>query len=82
MLAPEINSIYEQSRTLLPQLDQMSKLINQIDNQKLKSVLREINNTVQEDFLVFSDIVVEAMSCETPEQLNELINLFEDSSEG
>lgn len=81
MAGKEAIAIYELSRNILPQFDQLSKLINQISNPKLRSVLVEIHNTVQADFLVFNDVIIEALNCETPEQLDELLNLFEDSSE-
>lgn len=59
-------------------MEQIEKELNSIKNTKLKEVLIKMFRTCTADTIVFTDFIIQLMECQNSEEMNELIELFED----
>lgn len=70
----ELNPIFEQSRSLLLQLDSLAGQIETITHPQLREKLREVARACQADLLILNDVLIEAMDCETESDIQEILS--------
>ena len=78
-ISEQANSIYESSRILLINTESISKEIEKIHHELLKQKLLELFRTVQANLLLFNDVVIDAMECETEEDLKFILQAADDN---
>ncbi len=78
-ISEQANSIYELSRVLLINSEAISKEIEKIHHDLLKQKLLELFRTVQADLLIFNDVVIDAMECQTEEDLEFILQVADDN---
>lgn len=71
-------AVYESGRSLLIQMEQIEKELNSIKDTKLKEVLIKKFKTCAADMIFFTDFIIQLMDCQNSEEMNELIEIFED----
>ena len=75
-MVAEIKSIFEDTRNLLQQTENISNSIKEIRNKKLNEALAAMLKTCQADLMIFLDFVIEVEGCETDSDIEELLESY------